>query len=265
MSLRLSGTTKTDLQRLWHADQTPLATTNTSRYDQRPALFTAEQVLAYAVGNPSEGCSDRYQIFDEGTGRIIARLPGPPFLFVDRITDIRDCQQWQLQAGGSITAQYDVPVDAWYFAADRSATMPFAVLLETPCNQRLVCGVSWLGINLEVDIKFRSLGGQEAAAPQYRSRCRHLDNNGEDDASLTIGGMIIQHYHMEMRDSLGVVYDGTTYFGFLPPMLANQVPVSATLMFISQPPMKERARLATPTITLRSQLQRRMLMKNGAC
>ena len=37
----------------------------------------------------------------------------------------------------AVEAEYDVPPDAWYFAADRQARMPFAVLLEValqPCG-----------------------------------------------------------------------------------------------------------------------------------
>ena len=43
----------------------------------------------------------------------------------------------ETQAGGVIEAEYDVPPDAWYFAADRQDAMPFVMLLETalqPCG-----------------------------------------------------------------------------------------------------------------------------------
>ena len=66
--------------------------------------------------------------------RIIARLPGPPYKFLDRITDIRDCRQWELKPGGTIEACYDVPPDAWYFRADRQPVMPVATILWPPEN-----------------------------------------------------------------------------------------------------------------------------------
>src|SRR5262249_39944774 len=44
--------------------------------------FTRDQVLAYAIGKPSDAFGERYRAFDD---RFLARLPGPPFLFVDRI------------------------------------------------------------------------------------------------------------------------------------------------------------------------------------
>ena len=48
------------------------------------------------------------------------------------------------------------------------------------------------------------------------------------------GGMIIQHYHMLMEDRQGVLYEGTTYFGFFTAdALATRL-AFATQMFISQ-------------------------------
>ena len=35
-----------------------------------------------------------------------------------------------LKAGGTIETEYDVPADAWYFAANRQPTMPLAVLVS---------------------------------------------------------------------------------------------------------------------------------------
>ncbi len=49
-------------------------------------LFDAERITAFAVGNPSEAFGERYRMFDPGEQRKIARLPGPPYQFLDRIT-----------------------------------------------------------------------------------------------------------------------------------------------------------------------------------
>ena len=47
-------------------------------------------------------------------------MPGPPYQFLDRITAIH-AEPWKLVAGGVIEAEYDVPPDAWYFAANRQS------------------------------------------------------------------------------------------------------------------------------------------------
>ena len=81
----------------------------------------------------------RYRIFD--SGRKIARLPGPPFQFLDRITGVSG-RALAMAAGAMAEAQYDIPADAWYFAAERQPRMPFAVLLEScPAALRLAGGL----------------------------------------------------------------------------------------------------------------------------
>ncbi len=51
-----------------------------------------------------------------------------------------------MAAGCLIEAAYEVPLDAWYFAADRQERMPFAVLLEVCLAAlRLAGGVHGLG------------------------------------------------------------------------------------------------------------------------
>ena len=91
--------------------------------------------------------------------------PGPPFQFIDRITGLHG-EPWQMVAGAMAEAQYDIPADAWYFAADRQPRMPFAVLLEAALQP---CG--WLAayvgsaLTSPTDISFRNLGGN---AVQHR-------------------------------------------------------------------------------------------------
>jgi len=69
-------------------------------------------------------------------------------------------------SGAMAEAQYDVPSDAWYFAADRQPLMPFSVLLEAALQP---CG--WLAayvgsaLTSPTDISFRNLGGN---AVQHR-------------------------------------------------------------------------------------------------
>ncbi len=143
---------------------------------------------------------------------------------------IRDCEPWVLSAGGVIEAQYDVPPDAWYFEAERQPRMPFAVLLEVALQP---CGwlAAYLGSALtsESDLSFRNLGG---SATQHRAV-------GPDVGTLTTrvritrvsssGGMIIQHYDLEVACPAGPVYRGTTYFGFFSKQaLANQVGLRET-------------------------------------
>jgi acyl transferase domain-containing protein/3-hydroxymyristoyl/3-hydroxydecanoyl-(acyl carrier protein) dehydratase len=212
MSLRLTGLTADAVAAAW-----------ATRPAKAAPLFDRDRILAFAVGKPSEAFGDRYRVFD--SERVIARLPGPPYQFLDRITAISGCEPWRLVAGGTVTAEYDVPPDEWYFAANRLPVMPFAVLLEIALQP---CGwlAAYLGSALTspTDLSFRNLGGR---AVQH-------EPVGPDSGTLSItvtmtkvsnsAGMIIQHYDFCVRRAGRVVYEGDTYFGFFSKgALANQV------------------------------------------
>ncbi len=213
MTLRMTGLDRETLARIWAKSGQSAA---------RPALYDTSRILAFAIGRPSEAFGEPYRIFDEG--RVIARLPGPPYQFLDRVVEVSG-EPWKMVAGSRAVAEYDVPPDAWYFEADRQDVMPFAVLLETALQP---CG--WLAayvgsaLTSDVDLSFRNLGGSAV----------QLEPIGRDIGTLTTastltrvsksGGMIIQQYDFEMWASGRPVYRGETTFGFFSKAaLANQV------------------------------------------
>ena len=212
MSVQLSGLKRERLQTLW-ANQTTT----------KKVLFNNESILAFAVGKPSEAFGDPYKVFD--SERKIARLPGPPYKFLDRITSIKDCEQWVLKAGGIIEAEYDVPIDEWYFTEDNQPYMPFAVLLEVALQP---CGwlAAYLGSALtsETDISFRNLGGKATQFIKVSPEIGTLSTKVKITNVSQSGGMIIQNFDYEMHSNLGMVYKGNTYFGFFShDALAEQV------------------------------------------
>ncbi|MCD6526437.1 MAG: type I polyketide synthase, partial [Desulfuromonas sp.] len=155
MSVQISGLTRAKLLSRW---QGASASTNQQPASViKPAIYDYASILAYSSGNPSEAFGEPYRIFD--SGRRLARLPRPPFQFLDRITDLQS-EAWKMEAGGTIEAQYDVPTDAWYFVAERHAQMPFSVLLEIALQP---CGwmAAYVGSALtsEIDLCFRNLDG----------------------------------------------------------------------------------------------------------
>jgi PfaB family protein len=236
MSTRLTGLTREGVEALWK---------NRSAVGSRKPLFDLDRITAFAIGNPSDAFGDKYKIFDPGQPRKIARLPGAPYQFLDRITSIEHCEPWKLAAGGVIEAEYDVPPNEWYFHANQQnggGEMPFSVLLEIALQP---CGwlAAYLGSALTsgIDLKFRNLGG---TAVQL---CPVLPNIGTLTTTIKItnvstsGGMIIQHFDMAVRSRAGDVYKGTTYFGFFSKeALATQVGIRDAA--IHQPTPAEMAR-----------------------
>ncbi len=205
MSLRGAGATLETLRALWSGEAAGA---------KKPAIFDTDRILAFATGKPSEAFGEPYRIFDEG--RVIARLPGPPFQFLDRVTGIR-AEPWKIVAGGECETQYDVPPDAWYFADNRSDDMPFAVLLEIALQP---CGwlAAYMGSALtsEVDVSFRNLGGSATQLARVHPGSGTLTVRAKLTRASSSAGMIIQFFDYEVLAGRDTVYKGDTYFGFFP-------------------------------------------------
>jgi PfaB family protein len=229
MSVRLTGLTREAVERLWSARRprhmsAPLTPTVAAPvYDRRPAIFDTDRITAFAIGKPSDAFGDRYLPFD--SRRKIARLPGPPFQFLDRVVSIQNCEPWILLAGGEIVAQYDVPQDAWYFASNRQPEMPFAVLLETalqPCGW--LAGYLGSALTSETDLSFRNLGGTATQFLPVTPTSGTLTTTVKMTRVSNSAGMIIQHYDFDLRCGDESVYKGNTYFGFFSKeALSNQI------------------------------------------
>jgi acyl transferase domain-containing protein/3-hydroxymyristoyl/3-hydroxydecanoyl-(acyl carrier protein) dehydratase len=215
LSLRMSGLTRETLEQLWSSHRPPHATPHAPKYD-------SAKILAYSNGNPSEAFGEPYRVFDRE--RVIARLPGPPYQFLDCIPAVTG-EPFVLKAGAACTALYAVPPDAWYFAANRAPTMPFSILLEIalqPCGWLAAyCGSA---LTSPVDLSFRNLGGQATQFLPVGPDIGTLVTNVTMTNVSRSAGMIIQHYSMNVACDRGTVYEGTTYFGFFTKdALANQV------------------------------------------
>lgn len=220
MSVRLSGTNRSSIESLWLKRE-------------KTVLYGPDKIMAYSNGNPSEAFGAPYKVFDKD--RILARLPGPPYQFLDRIVETKG-SPFVLKAGAAATAEYDIPKDAWYFRENGQATMPFAVLLEValqPCGWLAAyCGSA---LTSPIDLSFRNLGGDAI---------QHIEVTPETGTLITkvvmtkvsqSGGMIIQNYDMSMYDVAGkLVYQGKTEFGFFTKeSLAQQVGLRGAKPFVA--------------------------------
>ncbi len=230
MSLRMVG-----------LDQGKLDATWAKSGSARKPLYDAASIRAFAVGKPSEAFGDAYLPFDHD--RVIARLPGPPYQFLDRVIKVEGTP-WVMAPGARAVAEYDIPLDAWYFDADRQDAMPFAVLLEAALQP---CGwlAAYMGSALtsDVDLSFRNLGGSATRlAPVDRSTGTLRTEVTTTKVSKS-GGMIIQSYEISMMDgSDRPIYRGETTFGFFSKAaLANQVGIRDAALYHPSPEELARA------------------------
>jgi len=235
MSIQLTGVTREDVEAIWSDDVEVIGDAPLSVSPTEP-IYGNDRILAFAVGKPSDAFGQQYLPFD--ADRRIARLPGPPYKFLDRITRI-GAQPWQLVDGGWIESQYDIQPDEWYFSANRQRAIPFAVILEAALQP---CGwlAAYLGSALqsESDLSFRNLGGSAILRREL------FADSGVVTARIRItnvskaAGMIIQSFDFQLFNERHLVYSGDTTFGFFSKQaLAQQIGVrdAAERMFQPSP------------------------------
>jgi PfaB family protein len=210
MGMKMSGLSRPALEAFWQ--ESPSVSVARSTPDQKPPLYDRDKILAFAVGSPSKAFGSAFKPFDRD--RFIARLPGPPYSFIDRIVSTEP-RPLVLEPDGWIEAEYDVPPDAWYFRANRADVMPMCVLMEIvlqPCGW--LAAYAGSALKSEQDLKFRNLDGRavlhrnvlpDAGPLTMRSRLRKASQAGD---------IIIEEFDFTLFQSGQCLYEGTTSFGF---------------------------------------------------
>jgi 3-hydroxymyristoyl/3-hydroxydecanoyl-(acyl carrier protein) dehydratase len=190
--------------------------------------FDYASLLACAWGKPSDAFGPMYSVFDDT--RRVARLPGPPYHFMSRVTRV-DGPMGLCEPGASVEIAYDVPDDAWYFDENGHRVMPFAVLLEAvlqPCGWLAsYVGSALLGTE---DLMFRNLDGTGTVHAEVPPGTRTLRTLSALKSVSRSGGMILQTFDVRCYAGEALVYTLETVFGFFPKAaLENQVglPTSA--------------------------------------
>ena len=259
MSMKMTGVTREEIEAVWmgrRADDRRQRTEDggqrveVGRQDtvsdiqypvsriEHPIIFSREQILAFAVGNPSEAFGEFYRVFDRE--RFLARLPGPPYSFIDRVTRVEP-EARVLKPDGWIEAEYDVNPDAWYFRANRMAVMPFCVLLEIGLQ---ACGflAAYLGSALksEKDLKFRNLDGNAILHREVIQKAETLTMRTRLKQVSSAGDMIIEHFDMQIFQNDSMIYEAETSFGFFTiDALSQQIGIRDASQSLYKPTSKE--------------------------
>ncbi len=242
--MKMTGVTLADLRSFWAA-RTPQTKPNTaSAANNRRVIFDHNQLLAFAQGNPSDAFGERYRPFD--TDRFIARLPAPPYLFIDKINRCEP-EPWVLKPDGWVEAEYNTSPNDWYFHADRSGYMPYAICLEIALQP---CGwlAAYMGSALlsDQDLRFRNLGGRGTLSQNLPAGHHRLLTRVRLTQVSKAAGMIIETFEFDIRRGTDSVYQGDTYFGFFTEAsLAQQEGIRETEHAQIQPDM-QRSTLAEP-------------------
>jgi 3-hydroxymyristoyl/3-hydroxydecanoyl-(acyl carrier protein) dehydratase len=210
MSMQMSGIIRAEIENFW--DRKTKKTGRRESPMRRPAVFERSHILEIAVGSPSKAFGERYKPFDRD--RFIARLPGPPFMFIDRITQVEP-EPWVVKPNGWIEAEYDVPPAAWYFRAEGAPAAPFSIILEIALQP---CGwlASYMGSALksEKDLRFRNLGGRASLYREFSPDLKTVSVKARLTKAAEAGDMILEHFDFEVWHRDQKIYAGNTEFGF---------------------------------------------------
>jgi 3-hydroxymyristoyl/3-hydroxydecanoyl-(acyl carrier protein) dehydratase len=219
MSLKMSGITRREIEAFWLKRSDGLIKQRLT--DNKKVIFDRDKVIEFAIGKPSKAFGDPYKEFDEK--RFIARLPAPPYSFIDRIM-AAEPQACVLKPDGWVEAEYDVQPDAWYFRANRTPSMPYCVLMEIALQ---TCG--WLAayagsaLKSKKDLKFRNLEGRGILYQDIPADCMTLKIRSRMTKVSTVGDTIIEAFDFEVLHADKLVFEGNTAFGFFTPdALAQQ-------------------------------------------
>ena len=187
-----------------------------------PALYTAQQIYECAIGKPSLCFGDAFKEYDNG--KFLARLPNPPFLFVDRITKV-DAEFLKIKTGGTVQGQFDIKPDHWFFKCNKQTSIPFAVMLEFPLQ---VCG--WYSCFMgsantsKEPLHYRNLDGSAILYEDVNMNSGTLTATVKSTKAANAGGMLIQSFDLLVTKGDRKIYEGNTTFGFFSESaLANQI------------------------------------------
>ncbi len=187
-----------------------------------PAIYTAQQIYEYAIGKPSLCFGDAFKEYDNG--KFLARLPNPPFLFVDRITKV-DAEFLKIKTGGIVQGQFDIKPGHWFFKCNKQTSIPFAVMLEFPLQ---VCG--WYSCFMgsantsKEPLHYRNLDGSAILYEDVNMNSGTLTATVKSTKAANAGGMLIQSFDLLVTKGDRKIYEGNTTFGFFSEAaLANQI------------------------------------------
>ncbi len=189
------------------------------------ALLDEKAITTFALDNLSECFGEEFAVYD---GRKVSRQPNTDLQVISRIVKI-DGERHNFKQPSTAYAEYDVPVDAWYYEQNSAITMPYSILMEIALQP---CGLlgAYLGSTLKFPDKnlyFRNLDGEGQlfdlpAGTDFRGKT--ITNKAVLASSVALGGTILQNYTFECAVDGQVFYKGKSSFGFFPAdALASQV------------------------------------------
>jgi 3-hydroxymyristoyl/3-hydroxydecanoyl-(acyl carrier protein) dehydratase len=188
----------------------------------RSALFDARQLDEFGVGRISRCLGPTFGRYDD---RQIPRIPNGDLKMMSRITAVQG-EPGDFTSSAAVTAEYDVPVDAWYFRDRGYPAIPYSLLMEIALQP---CG--FLSAYLDTyalvpygRFHFRNLDGSARLLARIDTRGQTITTRARLLNSATSGGTVIQKYAFSAVCNGETLYAGESTFGYFSvESMANQM------------------------------------------
>jgi 3-hydroxymyristoyl/3-hydroxydecanoyl-(acyl carrier protein) dehydratase len=222
VSMRLAGATRQEIEIIQdridtasrrHGGSTAAVARNGGGNIETGSLYRKADIEAFATGEPISALfGNGFAAMDDG--RFVARLPAPPFLFLDRV-QTGESPGLGPRTGAIVTAEHDIDPGAWYFEAGGCGIMPYAVLQETALQ---TCGflAAHCGSALasKAGLHFRNLGGRFRLMQDVLPQPGKLTMTAGLIRVSVAGDMIIERFETRVLRDNHTVLEGETEFGF---------------------------------------------------
>jgi 3-hydroxymyristoyl/3-hydroxydecanoyl-(acyl carrier protein) dehydratase len=189
----------------------------------RPApLFDIHQLQEFATGSMARCFGPEFLVLE---GRRYPRIPNGDLMLMSRILEISG-KRHHFDQPASIVAEYDVPLDAWYFQNQEYPRIPYSLWMEIALQP---CGFlsAYLGTSLmspAIDFYFRNLDGSARLVEDIEVRGKTITTHARLLSTVASSGTIIQKFDFLLFCDGHEVFQGESIFGFFTPEgMAKQV------------------------------------------
>lgn len=175
-------------------------------------LYSDGAVRQFATGRVADCFGERYAIYDN---RRAPRIPNGDLLLITRAVAIQG-ERYKLDPGTSIHAEYDVPVNEWFYRDNPYPVMPYSVYMEIALQPSGFLSAHH-GPTLQypdIDFYFRNLDGQGRLYRDVDMRGRTITNHVRMLSFTAMQGIIIQKFDFKMFDGDLLFYEGDATFGY---------------------------------------------------
>ena len=177
-------------------------------------LFDKDWLTEFATGDIVRCLGQEFHIYQN---RRSPRIPNGDLLLMSRIVSIQG-DRGEFNQPSQISAESDIPSNAWFFDGTVDGEIPLSILLEISLQP---CGVlsAWLGTQLRypaVDFFFRNLDGDVHFSRKVDLRGKTVRTNAILTRTTFSGSTIIQHFKFELTLAGDVFFKGTSSFGYFP-------------------------------------------------